>query len=105
MDLESVRFQNIRKESKDFNLKFNIILLGNCCVGKSCICMKQTINTFTNDYIATLGYQNFINDIKIRDIKMKLYLYDTSGKESNDSTIKSLIKNITLAIIVYAIDE
>ena len=98
-------FEIVRRGTKKYNLKYKIILLGNSSVGKSCICLKHTNNSFVNEYNQTDGYINFDSKVRYKDVFIKLQLYDTSGNDMNTSLINTLYRNTSLAIIVYSIDE
>ena len=104
MEENSLNFETLKKGSKNYNLKYKIILIGDSCVGKSSICLKQTKNTFINEYISTNNFVNYDVDVKYRNLKIKLKLFDTSGKEEFESLISSLFLNSSMVIIVYSID-
>ena len=102
---DELSFQIVRKGTKKYNLKYKIILVGDSSVGKSCICLKHTNNSFVNEYNQTDGYINFNSNIRYKDIFIKLELYDTSGNDMYNSLISTLYRNSSLAIIVYSINE
>ena len=98
-------FEIVKNGNKSYNLKYKIVLVGDPGVGKTCICMKHTKNSFANEYIQTNGYSNFNTDLKYKDVEIKLELFDTSGDDQYYSLIRSLYRNASLAIIVYSIAE
>ena len=98
-------FEIVKKGSKTYNLKYKIIVIGDSSVGKTCICLKQSKNSFVNEYIETKGYDTYISDLKYKDILMKLEMFDASGDEKYISIISNLYKKTSLAMIVYSIDE
>ena len=98
-------FEIVKKGNKDYNLKYKIILRGDSSVGKTCICNKQTKNSFINEYFQTNGYSKFNIDLKYKDAEIKLDMFDTSGDEQYDLLIKALFRNTSLAMIVYSISE
>ena len=98
-------FEVVKKGSDTFNLKFQIIIIGESGVGKTCICLKHAKNSFLNEYIQTSGYELYDSDLKYKDISMKLQIYDTSGDDNYNSLISTLYKKTSLAIIVYSVDE
>ena len=88
-----------------YDLSFKLIVIGNAGVGKSCLSMQATKKKFENNYLATVGFEFFVFNMKIKDKTIKLQIWDTCGQEIYRSLITSFYKNSSLAIIVYAIDE
>ena len=105
MEDNNTAFEIVKKGNKSYNLKYKIIIVGDPGVGKTCICVKHTKNSFANEYIQTYGYSNFISDLKYKNVEIKLELFDTSGDDQYDSLIKALYRNASLVIIVYSIAE
>ena len=99
------RFEIIRRGTENYNLKYQVILIGEPSVGKTNICMRQTKNSFTNDYTQTLCYDNFFSEVKYKDLTLKIELFDASGNENNINLITGLFHKVSLIIIVYSIDE
>ena len=60
---------------------------------------------FENNYLATVGFEFFVFNMKYKNKVLKLQIWDTCGQEIYRSLITSFYKNSSLAIIVYAIDE
>ena len=61
---------------------------------------------FKDSYSPTIGFEFFTFNIRFnKKTIIKLEAWDTSGNENFHSFIKDFYKNISLAIIVYAIDE
>ena len=99
------RFEIIRRGAENYNLKYQVIFIGDPSVGKTNICMRQTKNSFTNEYSQTLCYDNYFSDVKYKDLTIKLELFDASGNENNIDLITPLFHKVSLAIIVYSIEE
>ena len=58
-----------------------------------------------NNYNATVGFEFFSFNIKIKDKVLKLQIWDTCGQEIYRSLITNFYRNSSLAIMVYAIDK
>lgn len=99
------RFEIIRRGTENYNLKYQVIFVGEPSVGKTNICTRQTKNSFTNEYSQTLCYNNYFSDVKYKDITIKIELFDASGNENNINIISPLFHKASLAIIVYSITE
>ena len=98
-------YEILREDFPHYDLSFKIIVIGNAGVGKSCLSMQATKKRFENNYLATVGFEFFVFNMKVGDKVLKLQIWDTCGQEIYRSLITSFYKNSSLAIIVYAIDE
>ena len=98
-------FEILREDYPHYDISFKIIVIGNAGVGKSCLSMQATKKRFENNYLATVGFEFFVFNMRIGDKVIKLQIWDTCGQEVYRSLITSFYKNSSLAIIVYAIDE
>ena len=74
-------------------------------MGKSCLSIQASKNAFSNNYIATVGFEFFSFNIKIKDKIIKLQIWDTCGQEIYRSLVSNFYRNSSLAVIVYAINE
>ena len=97
-------YEILKEEYSNYDLAFKIIVIGNAGVGKSCLSMQATKRKFENNYLATVGFEFFVFNMKINSRILKLQIWDTCGQEVYRSLITSFYKNSSLAIIVYAID-
>ena len=98
-------YEILREDFPHYDLSFKLIVIGNAGVGKSCLSMQATKKRFENNYLATVGFEFFVFNMRIKDKTIKLQIWDTCGQEIYRSLITSFYKNSSLAIIVYAIDE
>ena len=98
-------YEILKEEFSNYDLSFKIIVIGNAGVGKSCLSMQATKKKFENNYLATVGFEFFVFNMKYKNKVLKLQIWDTCGQEIYRSLITSFYKNSSLAIIVYAIDE
>ena len=98
-------YEILKEEFPNYDLSFKIIVIGNAGVGKSCLSMQATKKKFENNYLATVGFEFFVFNMKYKNKVLKLQIWDTCGQEIYRSLITSFYKNSSLAIIVYAIDE
>ena len=98
-------YEILREDFPNYDLSFKLIVIGNAGVGKSCLSMQATKKRFENNYLATVGFEFFVFNVKIDNKVLKLQIWDTCGQEVYRSLITSFYKNSSLAIIVYAINE
>ena len=80
-----------------------IMTLGNSSVGKTSFILRFTQNTYTDSYLATVGYDFKSKNIIVKDQLYKLLLYDTAGQERYKSMAPNMIKMSHGIIIMYDI--
>ena len=102
---EKSRFEIIKRGAENYDLKYQVIFIGESSVGKTSICMRQTKSTFTNDYLQTSCYDNYFTDVNYKDLTLKIEIFDASGNEEYINLISPLFHKVSLAVIVYSIDE
>jgi small GTP-binding protein len=85
------------------DISFKIIVIGDSGVGKSSLTNKATRNIFEDNYHATVGFEFFTFNIKIKNKIISLQIWDTCGQELFRSLITNFYRNTSLAIIVYSV--
>ena len=90
---------------KKYDLNFKIILIGNIGVGKSCLSLKATKGIFLEEYISTIGFEFYCFNVKVNEKIIKLQIWDTCGQEAYRSLIKNFYRNVSLAIVVYSVED
>ena len=87
------------------NCKYIIkyIMIGNASVGKSCILNSFLTQIFSSDYKVTVGVEFGTKAIKIKDKKLKLQIWDTSGQENFKSITRSYFRSAAVAFIIFDI--
>ncbi len=102
---DDLKIEILPDDHTQYDLSFKLIVIGDSGVGKSCLTLKATKNTFENNYNATVGFEFFSFNVKIQDKIMKLQIWDTCGQEIYRSLITNFYRNSSLAIMVYAVDK
>ena len=83
---------------------FKIITIGNAGVGKSCLLLRFSDNTFTENYYSTIGVDFKIKTITLENSKtVKLQIYDTAGQERFHTITSSYYHSADGIAIVYDI--
>ena len=93
------------QETNEFELSFKLIIIGDSGVGKSCLALRATKDSFEKLYSATIGFEFMTFFIRVDGKAIKLQIWDTCGQEVYRSLISSFYNNSALAIIVYSIDN
>ncbi len=114
----NMQYEILKEDYPNFDLSFKIIVIGNSGkkiyfniytkwigVGKSALSIMATKHTFQKNYIATVGFEFFSFNIKLKNKVIRLQIWDTCGQEIYRSLVTNFYRNCSLAIIVYAIDE
>ena len=95
----------IEEEPTNYDLTFKIVVIGNPSVGKSCIAIKATKDTFDENSPTTIGFEYVTFSVEINKQIVHLQIWDTCGQEVYRSLISNFYRNASLAVIVYAINE
>lgn len=67
--------------SRDYDLLFKLVLIGDTGVGKSCILLRFADDSFTDSYITTIGVDFRFRTLTINNKSVKLQIWDTAGQE------------------------
>ena len=89
----------------DYNYILKILVLGDSCVGKSCILSQYVDEEFPMIYSSTIGVDFKVKTIKTEDKNLKLMLWDTAGQERFRSITKSFYKGVHGVLIIYSVDD
>ena len=84
-------------------LKF--IILGDSGVGKTNLLLRYVGESFSENYIATLGIDFKMKNIIYNDVKIALQIWDTAGQERFRSITKSFLKGTDGIIFMYDISK
>lgn len=67
--------------STDYDFKFKILVLGDAGAGKTAIARRFALDTFSVDYMHTIGIDYLENIIVTDGKRIKMQLWDTAGQE------------------------
>ena len=87
----------------EVTLKF--IILGDSGVGKTNLLLRYVGESFSENYIATLGIDFKMKNIIYNDVKVALQIWDTAGQERFRSITKSFLKGTDGIIFMYDISK
>ena len=85
--------------------KFNLILLGEKLVGKTCMVLSLTGKGFNENHIATIGVDYVIHKAKIDGKEFAFKIYDTAGQERYDSIAAGILKAADGFLLVFSVDK
>lgn len=85
----------------DQDLLFRIIIVGDTGVGKSCLLMRLSENTFNEQHNVTIGVEFGTKSLKIENNPVKLQIWDTAGQESFRSITRSFYRRADGVLLVF----
>lgn len=84
---------------------FKLIILGDSCVGKTSILSRFAENSFSGNYVTTIGIDFKIRSIVVNGQKVVLHLWDTAGQEKFRSFSAPFFRGSHGALVVYDITD
>ena len=85
--------------------KFKITVVGDGGVGKTSLIQKFTNDTFSEDYIKTIGAQLAVFDKEIEEDEVQLLFWDIAGQDTFNFLRPAFFNNSQAAIIVYSLED
>jgi len=82
-----------------------VLLLGESCVGKTCIFRRYVKDDYTEGYQATIGADFFSKDVEVGDKEVIFQIWDTAGQERYKSLGQTFYRGSDACILVYDICE
>lgn len=89
----------------DYNYLFKYIIVGDACVGKSCLLLQFTDKRFRAEHDMTIGVEFGHRLVEIDNQKIKLQIWDTAGQEAFRSITRAYYRGATGALLVYDISR
>ncbi|KAJ3447171.1 ras and ef-hand domain-containing protein [Anaeramoeba flamelloides] len=80
---------------------FKILIIGDTGVGKSCVMVRFTEETFNETYISTIGVDFKVRTVEVNNQPVKLQIWDTAGQERFKTITRNYYKGSQGILMVY----
>ncbi|XDV35527.1 hypothetical protein PO909_005456 [Leuciscus waleckii] len=95
--------QTIHLKNRNSELQFNVVMVGNSCVGKTSFIRRFHEGQYTEDYRSTIGVDTFIQTVELPDRTVKLQIWDTAGQERFHSITSQVFRKADGILLMYEI--
>jgi Ras-related protein Rab-6A len=82
-----------------------VVLVGTTNVGKTSIINQFMYQTVSPDHSPTIGVDFFSKPVKDGNQTVRMQIWDTAGQERFHAIIPSYLRNSTVAVLVFAIND
>mmetsp|Transcript_28319 Transcript_28319/g.79927 ORF Transcript_28319/g.79927 Transcript_28319/m.79927 type:complete len:212 (+) Transcript_28319:304-939(+) len=90
---------------KDFDHLVKLLLIGDSGVGKSCLLLRFSEDSFTQTFITTIGIDFKIKNVTINGQKVKMQIWDTAGQERFRTITSAYYRGAMGILLVYDITD
>ena len=86
-------------KNKDYDYIFKLVLIGDTCVGKSCILVRFSDDIFDDNYVTTIGVDFRFKTMVVKNKVVKIQIWDTAGEERYRSITTAYYRGAAAIII------
>jgi len=84
---------------------FKLLIIGESGVGKTCLLLRFTDDSFTANHLTTIGIDFKIKIINLEEKLIKLQIWDTAGQERFRTITKTYYKGAHGIILTYDVTD
>ena len=90
---------SLTTKNKDYDYIFKLVLIGDTCVGKSCILVRFSDDIFDDNYVTTIGVDFRFKTMVVKNKVVKIQIGDTAGQERYRSITTAYYRGAAAIII------
>ncbi|KAG5518581.1 hypothetical protein PMAC_002977 [Pneumocystis sp. 'macacae'] len=94
---------NLQTRNYDYLIK--LLLIGDSGVGKSCLLLRFSEDSFTPSFITTIGIDFKIRTIELDGKRIKLQIWDTAGQERFRTITTAYYRGAMGILLVYDVTD
>ncbi|OQR87613.1 Rab8 family GTPase [Achlya hypogyna] len=91
--------------SSKYDLLVKLLLIGDSGVGKSCLLMRYSDDSFTSSFITTIGIDFKVKTIDVDGKRVKLQIWDTAGQERFRTITTAYYRGAMGILLVYDVTD
>jgi len=91
--------------SHKYDYLFKLLIIGESGVGKTCLLLRFTDDSFTANHLTTIGIDFKIKIISLNGKLIKLQIWDTAGQERFRTITKTYYKGAHGIILTYDVTD
>ena len=91
--------------SQKYDHLFKLLIIGESGVGKTCLLLRFTDDSFTNNHLTTIGIDFKLKIINLEEKQIKLQIWDTAGQERFRTITKTYYKGAHGIILTYDVTD
>jgi Ras-related protein Rab-8A len=87
------------------DMQIKLLMIGDSGVGKTCLLLRYSNDSFSPTFITTIGIDFKIKNIEIEDKRIKLQIWDTAGQERFRTITTSYFRGAQGIVRVYDVTD